>query len=78
MDDILLKMQALKVEDPEWSNAFNARRLVLNKETYTRAEVVELLNRHEDELFEKFTCFVRRSNARGTVETANAYTGECF
>lgn len=79
IDDLLIEMKQLKLKETKWKNNFNSKSVELNQDNYTKSEVIKLLNKYEDELFEKFMYYVKLWNNMNQFKiNSNQYTGECF
>ena len=57
MEYLISAMNQLKLKQIEWSNIFKTN-ITLEKEAYTRAEVINILNKHDDELNEKYKYYI--------------------
>ena len=57
MEYLISAMNKLKLKQGEWSNIFKTN-INLEKETYTRDEVIDILNKHDEELNEKYKYYV--------------------
>jgi len=57
MEYLISAMNQLKLKQIEWSNIFKIN-INLEKETYTRSEVIDILNKHDDELNTKYLYYI--------------------
>ena len=57
MEYLISAMNKLKLKPKEWNNIYK-RNINLEKETYTRDEVIEILNKHDEELYLKHMYYI--------------------
>ena len=78
IDDISDRMNNLTLKKTDWNNRFNSVSTQLNKDSYSKEEVIFLLNNFEDELLEKFNYYLKVTSMSSNKPTVNNYTGKCY
>lgn len=76
IDSIVSKLNTLCLKDITWNNIFNIKKLTLDKDLYSREEVIFLLNEYENELHSKFLYYKLLENKMKYKLDISQYVGK--
>ena len=78
IENISDKMNNLTLQKTDWNNRFKSFSTQLNKDVYTKEDIILLLNNFEDELLEKFNYYLKVTSMSLNKSIVNNYTGKCY